>query len=198
MKNGRTLAVIYALSFIFVLIGSTMAYFTMTSGSATSAAGAKSSSVGISLLAEPLYNEKKLVPLNDSDVMTAYNSNCVDINDYGACHAYTITITNAGNALTYDGYINFELTNITNLNYMILDEDDEVYKTKTEISAGNWQTLGNSFTLAANETKVFTLIIWVPNYEYDQNSYDGGGVFSAIVKYAAQGNVQISGSITGS
>ena len=125
MKNGKTLAVIYALSFVFVLIGSTMAYFTMTSGSTQSAAGASSSNVGISLLAEPLYNEKKLIPLNDSDVMTAYDSNCVDINNYGACHAYTITIENAGNALTYDGYVNFELTNITNLNYMVLDENDD-------------------------------------------------------------------------
>lgn len=198
MKNGKTLAVIYALSFVFVLIGSTMAYFTMTSGSTQSAAGASSSNVGISLLAEPLYNEKKLIPLNDSDVMTAYDSNCVDINNYGACHAYTITIENAGNALTYDGYVNFELTNITNLNYMVLDENDDVYKAKTEITAGSWQSLGNSFSLPANGTKVFTLIIWVPNYEYNQNTYDGGGVFSAIVKYAAQGNVQISGSITGS
>ncbi len=196
MKNSKILIVIYVLSFIFVLTGSTIAYFTMTAQSGESAAGAKSSNVGINLLATPLYNEKKLIPLNDSDVMTAYENECVDINDYGACHAYTLTIENIGSSLTYDGLIKFDLTNITNINYMVLDEDDEVYKAKTTVT-NEWLSLGDSFLLPADATREFKLIIWVPNYNYDQNNYDGGGVFNAIVKYKAQGNYEISGSITG-
>ena len=197
MKSSKFLPILYILTFLFVLIGSTFAYFTTGVQSNTGAIAANSARVGIKLLVEPLYVEKALIPMNDDDVMKAYAQRCIDDNDYGACQAYTITVENIGEELEYNGTINFSMNHITNLNYLILDENDEVYNEKTIIEPGTNQSLGEAFTLTREEKKVFKLIIWVPNFDYDQNDDDGSGNFNAIVTYKSAGDYQISGSITG-
>lgn len=215
MKNGKFLVIVYVLTFIFVLIGSTFAYFTQTAKSNEGAIATKSATVGISLDISPLYVEKELIPMEDSDVIKAYKDfHCVDINEFGACQAYTIKVENVGEADDYEGTVSFSLTKIKNLNYLIFDgsildaedldtlEENEirdryVYKDKTNIVAETDQSLGASFNLPKDGSKTFVMVIWVPNFDRDQFEDDGSGNFSALVTYKSTGNYQITGSISG-
>ena len=197
MKSSKFLPILYILTFLFVLIGSTFAYFTTGVQSNTGAIAANSAKVGIKLLVEPLYVDESLIPMDNEDVMKAYTKRCIDDNNYGACQAYTITVENIGEALEYNGTINFTMEHIENLNYLVLDENDEEYHEITEIEQGSELPLGDSFNLPKEGKRVFKLIIWVPNFDYDQYEYDGGGTFNALVTYKSAGDYQISGSITG-
>ncbi len=214
MKSGKLLSVLYVAIFLFVLAGSTFAYFTLDNQSSEGAIGGKSATVGINLLITPKYVEKELVPMNDADVFTAYKNRCVDINSYGACQAYVIDIENVGETLDYEGTVNFSITDIANLNYLVLDGsildvtdaemadtnfdfNDYVYKGITNITADTDQSLGEAFNLPKEGTKSFVMIVWVPNFERDQFDDDGAGTFGATVTYKSTGNYKISGSITG-
>lgn len=197
MKHSKFLSIVYVSTFFFVLIGSTFAYFTTSSQSNNGVIASGSARVGINLLVEPLYVEKGLIPLDDKDVEKAYAQNCIDDFNFGACQAYTVSIENIGEALDYEGTVNFTLNNIKNLNYLVLDENDEIYMEKTEIESGTDQSLGASFNLPKDATKVFKIVIWVPNFNYDQNEYDGNGNFNAQVTFTSVGNYSISGSISG-
>lgn len=197
MKHNKFLSAVYVLTFFCVLIGSTFAYFTTSSQSNSGAIASKSARVGINLLVEPLYADKPLIPMNNKDVMKAYAQNCIDDNDNGACRTYTITLKNIGEALDYKGTVNFSLNNIKNLNYLILDENDDVYVDIQKIEAGTEQSLGPTIDLNENESKVFKLIIWVPNFDYIQDDFDSNGSFNAKITYKSSNNNQISGSISG-
>ena len=198
MKSNKFLLIVSILTLIFVLVGATFSYFTTGVRSETGATSATSARVGINLSALALYNynDRQLIPTNDDDIMTAYQHKCIDIHDYGACQAYTITIENVGKALEYSGTIEFKLDEVTNLNYLILDENDEIYLDKTGIVSETEQSLGEAFDLAENETKVFKLLIWVPNYNYNQNEEDSSGKFDAIITYKSTSNYIISGTIS--
>ena len=187
---------IYVLTFLFVVVGTTFSYFTNRNTSGEGAVSAKAAVVGAELLIRALYNEKGLIPLNNTDVDKALENNCVDIHDMGACQAYTITIKNIGEAMTYAGTINFELNHITNLNYLLLDEEGNDYQPLTNIVAETEMSLGSNVSLAKDEVKTFTLVIWVPNYNYDQNEEDIGS-FLASVTYKSPDAYQIKGSING-
>lgn len=197
MKNNKFLPILYGLTFVVVLIGSTFAYFTQTGGSSDGALAATGAHVGLKLYVEPLYTGKDLIPMNNSDVDTAIQNMCIDKNGYGACQAYTLTVENIGEDLNCNGLINFTLDGITNLNYLLLDEDNNRYVDQTGIVSGTNQTLGNNFTLPKETTKSFKLVIWVPNINENQDDYDGGGNFNAIVTYKSSGNVEVTGSISG-
>ena len=200
MKENKFMVVISVLSLIFVVLGATFSFFSVNRNSDEGAVTAKAATVGINLSVTPLYNEKKLIPMNDSDIWKAYGNNCVDIYEYGACQAYLIDIENVGQELEYHGFINFTINGIKNLNYMLLDENNEVYVPQQRISdeGSENMTLGDSFVLQENEARQFKLLIWLSNYDYDQNSIDGGGNFNASVTYEAVNGYKITGSISGS
>lgn len=199
MKNGKFLVILYIFIFLVVLTGATFAYFTQNATGNEGAIAGKSAKVGVSLQIEPLYNDKDLVPMDDVDVEKAFKEyHCVDLNNYGACQAYTISIINEGQSAEYNGTIKFTLSGITNLNYMLFDEDDNVYVDITNIVTDTDQTLGGALNLLEDEAKTFKLVIWVPNFDYDQFEYDGGGSFDASVTYASVGNYHVTGSISGS
>ncbi len=198
MKSGKFLVVLYALIFLFVLAGSTFAYFTLNNQSNEGGIGTRSASVGINLLVDILYADKPLIPMDDTDVMKAYKQNCIDDNSYGACHTYTITIINIGEEYEYSGKINFDIEHVENLNYILLDEDDEEYVSQTRIVGGIDQTLGDTFTLPEGGSREFKLIVWLSNIDDDQFDIDGNGFYNATVTYRSSGNYQITGSISGS
>ena len=137
MKSNKFLPIISILTLAFVLLGTTFSYFTSSASSETGVASATSARVGINLSAAVLYNynDKDLIPTNDEDIITAYEHQCIDIHDYGACQAYTITIVNVAGAMEYSGTIKFNLSGVTNLNYLVLDSCNiyAIYK-KSKIS----------------------------------------------------------------
>ena len=136
--------------------------------------------------------------MDNKDVITAYNQQCIDDHNYSACQAYTVTINNKGDEHDYSGTIDFGIDHIENLYYMLLDENDEVYMDATKAIGETDQSLGEAFTLAKDGTRTFKLIIWLSNLEEDQFEYDGNGSYNASITYASTMNSRITGSISGS
>jgi hypothetical protein len=196
MKPNKFMTIISVLTLFIVLVGATFAYFSVSVSSNEDAIAGEAAVISISLDVQPLYTGRPLIPTNDSDIDTAYANSCVDIHNNGACGAYTITVTNAGQATNYTGTIKFNLTDITNFKYRLLDENDNVYQDTTTVITGTDQSLGNSFVLATNEAKTFTLIVWLPNMSYEQDASDANGHFSADVTYTTSAGSRVTGMFT--
>ena len=198
MKGNKFLSVISVLSLIFILIGTTFSFFSVVNGSREGVVAATSSKAGVSATVSLLYDGHSLVPMNDEDIWKAYQNECVDLDNQGACQAYTIDIENLGDEFDYQGTINFNIGNITNLNYIVLDEEDHEYYPATRIVPGTDMTLGEAFTLPVDGKRQFKLLIWLSNYDRNQNDEDAGGNYNALISFEAVGGYKITGSISGS
>ena len=196
MKKNKFLPIVSILSLIIILVGSTFSYFAATASSNSDAIGFTALGFNTSVEITALYNDKALIPMDDTDVMTGYSHNCVDDHGYGACQAYNINVSNAGDTTSYDGSITFNVTGIDNLKYLVLDEDENEYVGATQIVSGNDQTLGDGFSLGANESKDFILIIWLSNLSGPQDDDDANGSYSASVTYQAVGGSRITGTFS--
>lgn len=196
MKEKKSLLVLSILSTIVLLLGATFSYYRVAAVSNEDAVSLEAAKLGLSVDITPLYTGKELIPMDDVDVMKGYLHSCVDDNEYGACQAYEITVKNDGAASTFTGSINFTVSDILHLKYMILDSEDKEYVSSTSVSSGTDQSLGESFSLAENESKTFKLVIWLTNFEYDQNIEDGGGIFSALVTYSSSSGSRVTGTFS--
>ncbi len=197
MKNNRFLIIISILSFIFMLLGTTFSYFSSSVKSEDNVISMSSAVFGTDVVISALYNENKIIPMNDDDVIKAYNNMCVDSVGYGACYAYNIDIINNGDKMGYTGSILFNVENITRLSYLLLDEDSNRYVDVTKVQSGIDQTLGNSFELEKNESRHFKLIIWLSNVDENQ-IYVDNGLFNAFVTYDTTYGSKITGTFTAS
>lgn len=196
-KKNKILSLIWIATYTVMVFGATFSYFTSSRRSEIGAVATTSATIGTDLNISALYSNKDLIPMNDVDVMQGYEHKCVDINGYGACQTYSIDITNLGKKSEYTGTINFNLSGIEHLNYLILDENDNIYYDKIEIISETDQSLGPVIELENNETKNLKLVIWVPNYEYNQNNEDSAGYFSAIVSFESSNGSRVTGTISG-
>lgn len=195
MKKNNLLMFSSILLLIVMLLGATFSYFAAIARGSENIelAGAN---FDFELVITPLYNQKKIIPMDDSDVMTGYANQCVDKNGYGACYAYNIHVENTGNKIDYVGTINFNVTDIENLKYLLLDEDNNRYVDALAIQSGEDQTLGNSFELDTGESRDFVLVIWLSNLEGPQDDQDAGGNFSASVTYESTFGSKITGTFS--
>ena len=196
MKENRSLMIISIISLIILLLGSTFSYFNISASSNDDAVGLTAMKFDTSVEVTALYNEKSLIPMNDSDTTTAYGQNCVDDDGFGACQAYNIEITNNGELMEYQGDIVFTIDDIQNLKYLVLDEEENEYVSASSIVAGNPLTLGDSFELDTGESKNFVLIIWLSNLDEPQEDYDADGSFTAAVTYRAASGSKITGTFS--
>ena len=196
MKPNNSLMVMSVLSLFIILLGSTFSYFNISARSNPNDMSLTAMNFDTSVEVTALHNDKSLIPMDDSDVMKAYSQNCIDDDGYGACQAYNIEITNNGLTNNYDGIIKFTVNDIVNLKYLVLDEDNDVYVPQDDVVDGTDLTLGDEFSLDTNESKNFVLIIWLSNLEESQNSYDGHGVFSAVVTYKSTSGSKITGTFS--
>ena len=194
-KGNKFLSVIWITTCIVTILGTTFSYFTSTQRSQTGAVATTSAIIGTNLSISVLHSNKDLIPMNDVDVIRGYENQCVDIKGYGVCQTYNIAITSLGEKSEYIGTVNFNLGSIEHLNYLVLDEDDNIYLNKTEIISGTDQSLGSVIEIEKDETKNLKLVIWLPNYEYNQNDEDGAGSFSAIVSFEATNGSRVTGTI---
>ena len=196
MKHSKFIAIIWSLTFIFIAVGATFAYFAVNEKSKDGAVAAWSSKININLKILPLYYGKALIPTDDDDILMAYEDYyCVDSFGNGACQAYDIIVENFGIDLEYEGSIKFTLNDIQNFKYMILDEDGNIYVDKTEVVNDMEQTLGDSFSLGNGEFRNFKLIVWLPNMNYSQEN-DSFGHFNAAIKYFSSNGSTISGHLS--
>lgn len=202
-KKGL-IVMIYLFSIIIMLFGITFSYFTARSRSNNNALDVKSGRLKLALEVDSKYTGYSLIPLNDSDIMKAYNNKCLDNDGNGACVAYDIIVTNDSARQDVVGKIDFDIKHISNLSYLVLDEEGKIYQniTKIEKSTKN-MPLGSNFILeGAFETgtptqKKFTLIIWLSNYDYDQVE-DKGGTFTAAISYNSVYGQKLSSTVSGS
>lgn len=195
MKRDKFVIVMSVVLLIVMLIGTTFAYFaaTVRGNNSVNVTSARASfNVGVT----PLYTGKSIVPMDDDDVMTGYENECIDQYGYGACYAYTIHVENTGDKFEYVGSITFDVTDIENLKYILLDDDEEKYVDDTAIESGTPQSLGDSFMLDSGDSRDFVLVIWLTNLDDDQNDYDGGGSFNASVTYTSTYGSKITASIS--
>lgn len=194
MKKSKYLMVLSIVLLIIILFGTTFAYFAAIA-KGEEEVNMVAANFGANVVISPVYNEKKIIPMDDSDVMIGYNRHCVDDLGYGACYAYNIHIENTGDKFSYVGTINFDVTDIENLKYLVLDEDNNKYVEDTLIS-GDDQTLGDGFELDTGESKDFVLVIWLSNLEGPQDDQDAGGNFSASVTYESTYGSKITGTFS--
>ncbi len=195
MKGNKFLSVVSILTIIVMIIGSTFAYFAVSTATNEDAIALQSAHFDIKLMVEPLYTGRALIPTNDSDIDKALQEECIDKYDNGACSAYTITVTNDGQTGDYIGNIEFT-TDITNLKYRLLDENGVVYLDNTDVDSGNVQSLGNQFTMTSGSDKVFTLVIWLSNKQYIQDPDDANGSFSAAVTYTSSAGSRVTATFS--
>ena len=194
MKKNKFLMIMSILLLIIMLIGTTFSYFA-ASAKADQDIDIVAANFDASVILSVLYNDNELIPINDSDVMTGYAQHCVDDLGYGACYAYNIHVENTGDKFSYVGSINFDVTDIENLKYLVLDEYNNKYVEDTLIS-GEDQTLGDSFELDTGESRDFVLVIWLSNLEGPQDEQDAGGSFNASVTYESTYGSKITGTFS--
>ena len=196
-KKNIMLSIIWSLTCIFLALGATFSYFTSSASSNAMAVSPKAFTFQMNLNITPIYNNELLIPLDDTNILVAYENECIDIYGYGACQAYNIEIENISEDMEYDGTIKFTINNIQNLKYIVLDENDNVYIDKTEVIPEVSQNIGENIQFEKGESKQFKLLIWVPNYNYNQNNEDSNGYFDAIITYESTNSNIITGSISG-
>lgn len=196
MKPNKFMLIISILTMLVILIGSTFAYFAISASSTEGAVATEAAVINIKLDVLPLYTGNGLIPTNDTDINIAYQNQCVDKYGSGACSAYTIKVGNDGQDTEFVGTINFTLEDITNFKYLVLDNNDNVYQSAVVVDAGNEQSLGNKFSLASGTERTFTLIMWLPNFNYDQSDDDANGHFSATVTYTSAFGSRVTGTFS--
>lgn len=203
-KANKILIIMTSISIVILLIGTTFSYFTISNKSKKDALTATSYDVNLILGISSLTSNKKLIPTRDEDIQIAYRQNCVDDNGFGACMAYSFELFNYNKEQDIIGTISFDVTDIDNLSYMILDENNNVYLDKTSIPNGTTDNLplGEHFIMGEGtkevpSTKKFVLVIWLSNKEEDQTSYDASGEFTANVSYESVSGAFLTGTIEG-
>ena len=196
MKQNRFLIGISFMTLIVIIIGATFSYFNIMIKSNDDAVSINAATLGIKLNIKPLYERFDLIPLDNADVIKAFNAECIDNIGNSACTVYTIEVTNEGGDTDYFGSIKFYLNELTNLNYMVLNEDNSVYKDITTIVSDTDQSLGEQFPLSNGESRLFKLIIWLPNFDRIQDEEDGLGSFNALVTYSSTAGSKVTGTFT--
>lgn len=207
MKQNKInvfLLVTSILSTFILLIGATFSYFSTRNMSKMNALAVEAGKVRLGLGVSPLYTGYKLIPTNDSDIMTAYNQKCLDDYGSGACLAYEFEVYNFNLKQDVIGKIDFNVEGIENLSYIVLDENDTIYLDKTSVGNGITKDLplGEHFILEDatelnSKSKKFKLIIWLTNLEQDQNETDAGGQFSATITFSSVYGGKLTATIDG-
>ena len=201
-KKG-IIIMIYVFAIIFMFFGISFSYFSARAKSENQALNTKSGKLNLSLEVASKYSGFKLIPTADEDIMKAYHQKCLDDNGNGACVAYDIIVSNDTARQDVVGTIDFNINHIENLSYIVLDEGENIYQDTVKINDKiNNLPLGERFILEnALETgiptkKKFTLIIWLSNYDYDQDG-DKNGSFTASVTYNSIYGQKLTSNVSG-
>lgn len=202
-KNSIFSLIISILSLVFMTLGTTFAFFTSFIKSDNDAVEVKSANYKLSADITPLYNSKKIIPTNDTDIMKAFKQKCIDSKEFGACYAYNIKITTEGDPQDVIGYLSFNAEELPNLKYMILDSDnlDEnndylVYKEESYANSEN-KEIGDVIHLENGKTRNLILIVWLSNLNVPQNEEIAKSFTGHFTVNSTLGT-KITGSLTAS
>ena len=147
--------------------------------------------VRLGLSVSALSTGHKLIPTNDSDIMTAYKQNCIDDYGNGACSLYEFEVYNFNKSQDVIGKIDFNVSKIENLSKTSVPNGE----TK-DLPLGEHFLLGEATELSSTSRK-FKLIIWLTNLEEDQNYIDAGGSFSAVITFSSVTGGRLTATVEG-
>ena len=203
-KAKKILILTSFLSIVILLISTTFSFFTYDTQSKNNALAIQASQIRINLGVSNLYTGKLLIPLKDDLIMKAYKEySCVDSYGWGACQAYSLELFNAAGEVEIESFIDFNLNGVENLTYMVLDEDENIYKDITHVDSDNPSglSLGDKFILSDGSleqtSKKLILLIWLSDIGDIQDKDDAGGSFTASVTFRTSAGSELTGFVQG-
>lgn len=191
------MGIISVLTLIIMGLGSTFAYFTAIGNANLGNATVSSLEIILNLKIAPLYTGKAILPTNDEDIITAFNKSCIDDAGNGACLAYTVELENKG--AEQEGIVIFEAESdtITNLKYMILDNDNNyaVVKEPTSAMIPEDEVTGIPINLPKDiGKKLITVVVWISNLDEPQD-HEQGGEFFGKATFTATSGAKLTGTM---
>lgn len=164
---------------IIVSTGTTFAYFSATASSGEGVIEGTTKEFNVELESRTILKAQQLVPLEDKKILSAVNSQCIDLKGYEVCSLYELTLTNTGEAKVLNGYIS--TTNITyitnNLRCQLFDSDYNAVSDIITLSSNSdkfYFKSGENLISAAvnNEPIVYYLAIWLTETgDYQDDDY---------------------------
>ena len=152
-SNKAISLIFFVFGIIFLLAGSTFAYFSASISSGENSVTGTTLTFNVNMNITTIKNDE-LIPLADSLIDDTLNSThiCTDTRGYGLCYLYQIALTNSGDAVTMNGYLKTLSTTYTtnNLKYQLFtyNSGTSTYTAVTDIK---------TVPLTANATSDFTL-----------------------------------------
>lgn len=191
------MSIVSIMTLIVMGIGSTFAYFTASAAGGLQNATVSSLKIIMNLKIAPLYNGKAVLPTNDEDIERAFRNKCEDDYGNGACIAYTIEIENIG--AEQEGIATFfaESETITNLKYVILDNENDyaIVKGPTNAMEVDEELSGIPIKLGKdNDRKLITVVLWLSNLDEPQD-HEQGGVFEGQVTFQSTAGGHLTGTM---
>ena len=189
---------IYMIAGILLLIisiaGSAYSYYSLVGVNNDSVYGTASGSANMNLKVEKISSGAtgSLIPVdNDTTTLTKAvvgeaNTNfedskrCIDKNGYTACQIYKVTLTNKSSIdLVVSGGVSLKGDNTPNIECAVMSDINTV--TDNTSCKGN-KTLANNYTIKANESKVYYIMVYVKNLnkvQTDTGEFTGTIFFNA-------------------
>ncbi len=201
MKDKLIFSILCVLAISSLTFGATFAYYvSSTSGTIT---GEAEGGLSTTLTLDTVYKASRLVPLDDSLVMTAVSKDtnkCIDRSNYEVCSLYEITLLNTGNSEILYGYIRTNTSTYTtdNLKYQIFDSSynnltDVITLSQTTDTTVYFQKNLSNYTLTSTGTTTYYLAIWLTDTGLEQSD-DYSKTFSGYIGFES---VEHFGSDTG-
>ena len=179
---------------IISIAGSAYSYYSLVGVNNDSVYGTASGSASMNLKVEKVSTGAtgSLIPV-DNDITTltkaavgegntSYDNSkrCIDQNGYAACQIYKITLTNKSSIdLVASGGVSLKGDDTPNIECAIMSDINTV--TDNTSCKGN-KTLANNYTIKANESKVYYIMVYVKNLnkvQSDTGEFTGTIFFSA-------------------
>ena len=189
---------IYMIAGILLLIisiaGSAYSYYSLVGVNNDSVYGTTSGSANMNLKVEKISSGAtgSLIPVdNDTTTLTKAavgeantnfedNKRCIDKNGYAACQIYKVTLTNKSSIdLVVSGGVSLSGDNTPNIECAIMNDINTV---ADNTSCRGTKTLANNYTIKANESKVYYIMVYVKNLnkvQTDTGEFTGTIFFSA-------------------
>ena len=189
---------IYMIAGILLLIisiaGSAYSYYSLVGVNNDSVYGTASGSANMNLKVEKISSGAtgSLIPVdNDTTTLTKAvigegntnfedNKRCIDKNGYIACQIYKVTLTNKSSiALVVNGGVSLKGDNTPNIECAIMNDINTV---ADNTSCRGTKTLANNYTIKANESKVYYIMVYVKNLnkvQTDTGEFTGTIFFNA-------------------
>ena len=184
---------------IIAIAGSAYAYYSASASATISGtAGGGNLTINVERLSTSANGD--LIPL-DNDTTTLNKAilgegntsgsfdntkSCIDKNGYTACQVYKITISNTSSVpIVLNGGVSLSGNETPNIECAVMNNTNSLSSNTT--CRGN-KSLANKYSLGANTTKEYYILVYIKNIEEDQTDT---GDFNGIVKFISSDGAEV-------